>query len=286
MSGRGWKLVWSLGASVAVGGARPAGAFAQQVDPSVTRLTWGTLNILVMRDSVNGMGLWAAWSAAGERQGLEEDQFVAHYDPAAVRTWLDEVELLLLPDSVGAGSRAETLQTSPLVDLLGGRLFAVRLREGKRWSSRLYFSMSYSPREKPLQFGVDRKNATRLLEIVADAARTSHLTSAGDPAATPLYANPADPSTFPQGAGVRGVVYPQHLVDEKIEGDVWFSVVVDSTGRVRVDETLRVLLSDHPLLTQTARESLRDSKYEPARRMGRPVPIRIYQRVMYRIRDW
>jgi TonB family protein len=90
---------------------------------------------------------------------------------------------------------------------------------------------------------------------------------------------------MPQGAGVYGVVYPQNLIDQKIQGDVWFSFVVDSTGQVRVDESLRVLLSDHPLLTQTARESIRDGKYRPALRQGRPVPVRVYQRVMYRLRD-
>jgi hypothetical protein len=46
-----------------------------------------------------------------------------------------------------------------------------------------------------------------------------------------------------------------------------------------------VLLSDHALLTQTARESIRDGKYRPAMRRGRPVPVRVYQRVMYRLRD-
>jgi hypothetical protein len=144
---------------------------------------------------------------------------------------------------------------------------------------------SYSPREKALQFAVEQRNATRLLETLAAGARDSRLVSTPVPGGVPLYANPADPSTMPQGAGVRGVVYPQRLIDQRIQGDVWFSFVVDSTGQIRVDETLRILLSDHPLLTQMARESIRDGKYRPAMRLGRPVPVRVYQRVMYRIRD-
>jgi hypothetical protein len=278
------RLGWSVGPAVLAVLGLATSSSAQEVDRSVVRLEWGALNILVIKDTLNGMGLWAAWTAAGERQGMKEDEFVAHYDPEAVRSWLDEVQLLMGPDQVRDGDPAQ-LQTPPLTDLLGGRLFAVRLKDGKRWGRRLYFSMSYSPREKPLQFAVEQRNATRLLETIAAGARDSRLVSTPVPGGVPLYANPADPSTRPQGAGVRGVVYPQHLIDQKIQGDVWFSFVVDSTGQIRVDESLRVLLSDHALLTQTARESIRNGKYRPAMRLGQPVPVRVYQRVMYRLRE-
>jgi hypothetical protein len=261
-------------------------ATAQEVDRNVARLEWGALNILVIRDSVNGVGLWAAWTAEGERRGMKnDDEFVAHYDPQSVLTWLDEVRLILAPENASANDPGQ-IQSPPLTDVLGGRLFAVRLRDGRKWSNRLVFSMSYHPREKPLQFAVDRRNATQLLDVIAEGARASRLVTTPIPGEVQHYSNPANPSTSPEGAGVRGVVYPQNLIDQKIEGDVWFSFVVDTTGLVRVDESLRVLLSDHPLLTQTARESIRDSKYRPARDAGRPVPIRIYQRVMYRIRQF
>lgn len=263
-----------------------ASAAAQEVDRRVTRLEWDPLNILVIRDSVNGMGLWAAWTAAGERQGMKaEDEYVAHYDPQSVLTWLDEVQLMLAPDHASQNDPAQ-IQSPPLTDVQGGKLVVVRLRDGRRWGNRVYFSMAYHPREKPLQFAVEKRNATRLLEVIAQGARESRLITTPIPGEVQHYSNPANPSSSPEGAGVRGVVYPQYLVDQKIQGDVWFSFVVDTTGGIRVDESLRILLSDHSLLTQTARESLRDGRYRPARHAGRPVPVRIYQRVMYRIREY
>jgi len=217
-----------LPAVLAVIGLGPA-SFAQEVDRNVVRLEWGALNILVIRDTLNGMGLWAAWTAAGERQGMKQDEFVAHYDPEVVQGWLDEVQLLMGPDQIRDADPAQ-IQTPPLTDLLGGRLFAVRLKDGRKWGNRVYFSMSYSPREKPLQFAVEKKHVTRLLETLAAGARDSRLVTTPVPGGVPLYANPADPTTMPQGAGVYGVVYPQNLIDQKIQGDVWFSFVVDSTA--------------------------------------------------------
>jgi len=261
-----------------------AAAAAQEVEPAAVRLEWGVLNILVITDTLDGTGLWAAWSAAGERRGLPDDEFVAHYAPDSVLAWLDEVQLLMLPKEAGERDPRQ-LQSPPLTDIQGGRLYAVRLKDGRRWSDRVYFSMAFSPREKPLQFAVERRNAARLFEVLTVAARASRLlTTPRGPDDVRYYANPADPSMAPQGAGVRGVLYPQHLIDQRIEGDVWFSFVVDTTGGVRLDDSFRVLLSDHPLLTQAARESMRDAVYHPAIRLGRPVPVRVYQRVMYRIR--
>lgn len=262
-----------------------APATGQEVDPSVVRLEWGALNILVISDTVDGPALWAAWSAAGERRGLEADEFVAHYDPDTLLAWLDEAQLLLLPGNADERDPPQLL-SPPLTDLHGGRLYAVRLKDRRRWSEEVYFSMAYAPREKPLQFAVSRRHAARLFEVLTAAARASRLvTTPPAPGEVRYYANPADPSTAPEGAGVYGVLYPQYLVDQGIQGDVWFSFVVDTAGGVPRDGSFRVLLSDHPLLTHTARESLRDAVYRPAVRLGRPVAVRVYQRVRYRIRD-
>jgi len=263
-----------------------ATATAQQVDPNVVRLEWGVLNILVIKDTLNGMGLWAAWSALAEQRGIEsDDEFVAHYDPQAVQAWLDEVQLLLAPTNASENDPPQ-VQTPPLTDLLDGRLVAVRLKDGRKWGNRIYFSMSYDPREKPLQFAVEKRHVPRLLEALAAGARDSRLVRTPVVGVVPLYSNPANPSTVPEGAGVRGVVYPDFLVERKIQGDVWFTFVVDSTGAVQADDSFKILLSDHPALAQTARESVRDGKFRPAYDKGRPVPVRVYQRVMYRLREY
>jgi hypothetical protein len=263
--------------------ALAAPATAQEVDHNVVRLEWGVLNILVVKDTLNGVGLWAAWSATAEQRGIEADEFVAHYDPPAVLTWLDEVRLLLAPTRASEADPPQA-QTPPLTDLQDGRLVAVRLKDGKRWGNRMYFSMRYSPREEPLQFAVETRHVPRLLDALAAGARDSRLVTDPVPGVVPLYSNPANPAIHPEGAGVRGVVYPEFLVERKIQGDVWFTFVVDETGGVQMDDSFRILLSDHPALSQTARESVRDGRFRPAQVAGRPVPVRVYQRVMYRIR--
>jgi hypothetical protein len=265
--------------------APSASTAAQEVDHNVVRLEWGVLNILVIKDTLNGVGLWAAWSATAAQRGIEADEFVAHYDPPAVLTWLDEVRLLLAPTRANESDPPQA-QTPPLTDLQDGRLVAVRLKDGRRWGNRMYFSMSYHPREKPLQFAVETRHVPRLLDALAAGARDSRWVATPVSGGVPLYSNPAHPSIAPEGAGVRGVVYPEFLVERKIQGDVWFTFVVDSTGAVQMDDGFRILLSDHPALSETARESVRDGRYRPAYRAGRPMPVRVYQRVMYRIREY
>jgi hypothetical protein len=277
------KLVVALVLAAFVSGPP---AVAQQVDRDVIRLEWGVLNILVIKDTLNGMGLWAGWSALAEQRGIKsDDEFVAHYDPQVVQAWLDEVRLLLAPTRA-TETDPEQVQTPPLTDLQRGRLVAVRLKDGRRWGNRMYFSMSYHPQEKPLQFAVETRHVPRLLDALATGAQASRLVTTPVPGTVPLYSNPANPSTYPEGAGVRGVVYPDFLVERKIQGDVWFTFVVDSTGAVRVDESFRILLSDHPALAQTARESVLEGRFRPASDRGRPVPVRVYQRVMYRLREY
>jgi hypothetical protein len=269
---------------MALAPALPGPARAQVVDTSSIRLAWGPLNILLMPDTLNGVGLWTAWSASGERRGLTDGDFVGHYDPTAVRRWLDQAELLLLPDR-SSPLDPPRFQTSTLEDLTGGRLYAARLNDGKRWSNEVYISISSDPEDaKPLQFAVERKHAARLLEALRVIANRSGLRDHVPPGGTTFfYANPADSASCPERITQRSLPYPPHLLERRIEGDVWFSMVVDSTGVV-LEDSLRVLLSDHAWLTHEAARFLARERFRPATRAGAPVSVLVYQRITYRIR--
>jgi len=64
--------------------------------------------------------------------------------------------------------------------------------------------------------------------------------------------------------------YPEEARKSKISGRVVFRAVISEYGKV---ESLELVESDHPLLTKAARDSIRQWRYRPATKDGRPVRV-------------
>jgi hypothetical protein len=275
MTGARLLLIMLTGASL------PAAAAAQQVDSSVTRLKWGPVNVLLVRDSTTGIRLWVAPNAAGERSGLEGREFVGDYDPAAVERWLVTAERLLSLDLAGPRDTDEIINTVALVDERGGRLVAARRREGPRWSRRVFFSLRAGATVPPVMFAIDLGAAGELVRALGEGARASRL--APRDSLHLVYANPADSTSCPQLIGKPGLRYPDYLRRTGVEGDVWVTFVVDPAGRARLDESFRVLLSDDRDFTRAARDFLERARYRPVVADGAPIAVRMFQRVGFRL---
>ena len=64
-------------------------------------------------------------------------------------------------------------------------------------------------------------------------------------------------------------VYPLAAVQQRVQGSVWFSVLIGKDGRV---EGLRVIRG-HPLLLASAREAARQWVFQPVAVRGNPVRV-------------
>ena len=64
--------------------------------------------------------------------------------------------------------------------------------------------------------------------------------------------------------------YPQHLRENRVQGEVIVHFVVDSTGRV-IPPTVQIARSTHQGFTDAVLPFLRSARYEPARLDNRPV---------------
>src|SRR5688572_28217815 len=98
---------------------------------------------------------------------------------------------------------------------------------------------------------------------------------------------------IPFGAGVEkpamalgsnpAPVYPEILRRTGTRGEVTVEVVVDTTGLAQM-ETLRVIASDHPLLTDAVTAALKRARFLPAETGGRKVRMWVRQSFLFEVR--
>jgi hypothetical protein len=103
----------------------PAAAVAQ--DSTVSRLAWGSVNVLVRPDTVAGVRLWAQTSALGYTG--RSRMFVASYDPVMVEPWLDQAHSILVWKQPPSSDSSKALETAPLVNEDGSTLVLIRKRD-------------------------------------------------------------------------------------------------------------------------------------------------------------
>ncbi|MEA2724434.1 MAG: periplasmic protein TonB [Gemmatimonadales bacterium] len=77
--------------------------------------------------------------------------------------------------------------------------------------------------------------------------------------------------------------YPDGLRRAGMSGVVQLQFVVGSDGRVD-DRSIRVLVSSHPGFTLAAFQALRESRFKPARRGGRPTAVLVEQTIRFSYR--
>ena len=111
----------------------------------------------------------------------------------------------------------------------------------------------------------------------ADASGLSMLSSKGKQPTAPL----------PVGGDVKPArllsavapIYPQMARSQRLSGDVVIDALIDANGRV----TTMKVLSGPALLHQSAMDSLRQWKYQPATLNGQPMPMHLTVTVQFKI---
>ena len=79
------------------------------------------------------------------------------------------------------------------------------------------------------------------------------------------------------------LLYPSQLERAGVDGLVQLQYVVGRDGRVD-ERTIRVLASSHPAFLLAASQALRDSRFRPGRRGGRPTAVLVQQTFRFRHR--
>lgn len=93
----------------------------------------------------------------------------------------------------------------------------------------------------------------------------------------------AEVDELPQLLGGLHPRYPEELGRAGVSGLVQVQYVVGSDGKVD-ERSVRVVASSHPAFLREALQALRDSRFKPARRGGRPTAVLVQQTIRFSYR--
>jgi TonB family protein len=247
-------------------------------DSTVTRLAWGTVNVLVQADTTKGVLVWAETSPIGYNG--EQLSFAASFDPQAVDPWLNFAHLVVTSAGVPADS-AVALETPPLIARDGSRLVLLRRRRKAKWESHTAILLLDREQRHPWSIDARSDDARRFLEAFFLQAGKSRQR----PDSSGVHdANPLEPRACPQPIGGTLVLrYPESLRWRHESGEVWMHFVVQADGAPD-STTFQVLLSDNRAFANAVIQALRRARYHPAEVGGVPVAAHVHQRFIFRMR--
>jgi TonB family protein len=255
-------------------------AFAQQLTPDTTiaRLAWGSVNVLVQSDTVNGVLFWAETSNL--TQTTKDLRFAASFDPQVVEPWLNFANLVVTSTKSPRDSDV-ALATPELVARDSSRIVLLRRRKKDRWDPHTEILLLDRDQKVAWYIDVPPDGAGQLVQVLF--RQSGH--SRQRPDTSGIHdANPIEPRSCPQQLG-RGPVlhYPEMLRRIGVSGEVWLDFVIRGDGTAD-PKSFHVVLSDHPDFAESAIDAVRHAHYRPAQLGGAPVAARVHQRFTFRIR--
>lgn len=244
---------------------------------TIKRLNWGTVDVLVQADSVNGLLVWAETSPLafhGQRQS-----FSASFSPESLDSWVERAGLIISTTAPPQNSTTD-LASPPLIARDGSRLYVFRRQKKGRWESRIGILLSAGAGHNPWHIDTDRADAVALVQALWVQGGRSRQ----QPDLKVVHdANPLNPRSCPTVVpGTLVLRYPDLLAHRGEMGQVWMSYVVQQDGRVDTT-SVRVLLSDEPQFALAAIQALHRARFEPAKVGGVPVAAWVHQQFYFRI---
>jgi len=121
------------------------------------------------------------------------------------------------------------------------------------------------------------------LEFNPGSLQRSSGDSVGSPDSMPLVLSTTEVDEVPELISQPYPRYPDGLRRAGVSGWVQLQFVVGVDGRVD-ERSVRVLVSAHPGFTLAAFQAVRESRFRPARRGGRPTAVLVQQTIRFSYR--
>lgn len=262
---------------LSMGAFNPAAAQHWKPAPSVTRFAWGNVNVLVQADTMQGTRLWAQTSSLSYNgQPLA---FVGSFDPEYLSAWLDRAHAVLARTPPPVADSVQGLVSPPLFTRDSSRLVVVRRRSRGKWAKRASLLLVGPSDRTPWSIDATLEEADQFLQALFIRASESRLQS--DSTAV-LDANPMVAETCPWPLPGNPLPDYPYLRDQaRRTGEVWMTFIVQPDGSAD-SESFRALLSDDAAFTDAAYRALKESRYRPGSLRGRPIAMRVFQRVIFK----
>lgn len=252
--------------------AAPAGA--QQGQAAL--LAWRGATILVAPDSIRGVQLFLRTAAT--EGGAARPAIDAEFEPLLLTQWLASADSVVGP----AEGEPRSVRTPVLEGTRGERMALAQLADTAGSPYGLFLQQNGDRRpvliRATAEMGVDLIRALRRAAATSrvDARRHDLLDSLAFPALTD-----SDTSRRPRVRQMTAPVYPPALRTLRVEGLVFFRLVVDARGRPDMG-TFEVLYAPHPGLAASVRQALAKATFEPGQVRDRPVATRVVESVSFR----
>jgi len=228
-------------------------------------LDWGTLTVLVVPDSGDGVMVLA------QPRGTDLSAWrVITLDPRLVRSWTGAVR-----GTLEGGPAAET---SPL-SIEGARDSGPLVFIPERPDDQQRYQLSFPgcPLQAPLRVRATAENVRQFIDALDYAGRVSVLSKEHPADQEEAGACDLDRGGEPRMTVRPRITHPLAGRSECTDGTVLLQYVIDAEGRVDTSR-LQVLYTADPAFTREAISGLRDATFRPGAQDGRPVRTRVVQR--------
>lgn len=243
-------------------------------DSNITRLNWHTVNLLVIADRKDGLGLWIQ-TAMSAHQGKPR-QYTASFEPDGLQGWLDLANRIVTTTTPPRDS-ATALIDPNIAAQDGSQMMLVRRRAGHKWEDDVILIMSDSGGRNSWAIEAQLPEMAELVKTMFAAATRSHLEPAASVIAT---ANPIAVDQAPRMLGNPKPEYPAALLAAGRPGEVWLQYLVREDGTAD-PASIVTLLSDDSAFTRSAVAAILGTRFRPALVANIPTPIKVHQRVVF-----
>jgi hypothetical protein len=263
----GCSLIWAGARScLAAVLLASVGAEAQTISPQLEHVRWPLLDMVMVPDS---SGVWFLVAPTPATRQWESGSHLVdlRIEPVLVLQWVT-LARRLTPAGIRLTPKLRGTR-GPQFLLLG------RNRAKASPEKTFYLVASDSTRRTQWKTFASSAQVDSLLTALERTARAGQATF--DPAAEPEPDTPVSVVFQPRPA------YPGELASKRRIGRVWMQYVVGADGRAQPG-SFRPLLTDDSLFTHAAIRALLRGRYKPAYANGQPVPQRVFQAIIFRVR--
>jgi hypothetical protein len=247
-----------------------------QADSTVRQFAWGPVNVLVIADTVSGLGIWAATSSTeftGERR-----EFAARFNPDSLDRWLNQAHAVITHGSDADSGSTTTLRTAPLVAVDSLAIVVLREREASRWSDRTELVFLGKDRRPVWSVAATSSEVNDFVTSVFVQATRSRLVTANR---SPHMATAAASSHGDRAPRLirAGLMRPPKSL-AGISARVTFRFVIGTDGKPERGSIRTVTYSDSRFV-DAAIATIMDSRFSPGELNGVPVRVTVVQGVTF-----
>lgn len=256
--------------------AVPCHAQTWDADSIMQQFAWGPVNVLVIADTVTGLGVWAA-TLSMEYRG-ERHEFGGSFNPDSMDRWLNQAHAVIAHGTNADSSTTTVLRTAPLVALDSSAIVFLRERIALHWSDQMKLVFLDKDRKSLWSVAATADEANGFVTSMFVQAARSRLMPRHTPTVAPASAGTSDADAAPRLIKAGLVRPPKSIAG--ISARVTLRFVIGTDGKAERASFRTIKYSD-PRFVDAAIATIMHSRFVPGKLNGVPVRVMVAQGVTF-----